>query len=67
MNRLLHVLATSALLTGVAYGHGGHGATDGTALLHYLIEPVHGLAVLALVALAITAAGRDGVLRRIRK
>lgn len=42
--------------------HGGHGATPASSLGHYLIEPLHALAVfgpLAFVAVAVWLLRRD--------
>ena len=38
----------TALLASLA--HPGHGITDGSSLVHYLAEPLHVVALVALVA-----------------
>ncbi len=67
MKGYLSIIGTVGLLTSTAFGHGGHGAIEGTSLLHYLAEPVHGLFVLALIALVVWLPERRMLARRIRE
>lgn len=38
--------------TQAAWAHEGHGATEGSSLLHWLAEPLHAVPVLAALAVA---------------
>ena len=67
MKNVLLIAGIVGLISGTAFGHGGHGAIEGTSLLHYLAEPVHGLFVLALIALVVWLPERRMLARRIRE
>jgi hypothetical protein len=45
MKKLTLVLA--GLLPFLAYAHEGHGHTEGFTIIHYLVEPVHLITLLA--------------------
>lgn len=51
MKRFSFVIFLIALLPFFSYAHEGHGHTSGYTIIHYLIEPVH------LIALVIIAGG----------
>ncbi len=67
MKKVAAIIGMAGLLTGVAYGHGGHGAMDGASMLHYLVEPAHGLIVVAVIALALWLPRRRLATKQIRK
>ena len=50
MKRLLLAAAMLACAAGNAWAHPGHGVTDPETPAHYVIEPVHALPVLVLIA-----------------
>lgn len=51
MNRILHLAAAFFLLRGsLLWAHPGHGTTPPESVRHYVLEPVHGLPLLGLVA-----------------
>lgn len=64
MKRL--ALAAMALIcaTGNAWGHPGHGVTDPETPAHYVVEPVHALPLLMLIAACALAAYRVRSRRR---
>ena len=41
------------MLTLALFAHPGHGTTDPSSWRHYLTEPIHGIAAVAAIALAI--------------
>lgn len=47
--------SAAASLPALALAHPGHGSTEGHGLLHYLVEPLHASALLALVAAAVVS------------
>ena len=49
-----HGLLLNTLAPGSVWAHAGHGVTDGSSLLHYILEPVHAVpAVVLAVAIGV--------------
>lgn len=57
---LLTMLATSSTL----FAHPGHGVTDPQTVAHQLVEPVHAVPWMLIVAVGITLLGALFVLKR---
>ena len=58
MKRLTLVAAMLVCAAGNAWAHPGHGVTDPDTPAHYVIEPVHVLPVLILIAASALVAYR---------
>jgi hypothetical protein len=52
VGRVLPFAAICAFLPGLAWSHPGHGEVE-NGFLHYLIEPVHAVAILAILTAVI--------------
>ncbi len=53
MKKLMSLGLLAGLLPAVAFGHEGHGHTDGYTITHYFVEPQHLVFILGFAAVIV--------------